>query len=160
MNNADYGKLTRKQLLEQMETERQEWLLAGMSEANVYRIHFGEEKENGRGGDYAAWLSERKHFRADHKYAPGVPMAIDAVDPDGARISGGRNDFDDAERNIDFEKALSMLTGAQNELLRAIVYEGATPAEYARDKHINKSVVSRTLERARKNLKKFFGEGN
>jgi hypothetical protein len=96
MNNADYTKLSRKRLLEQFEQERWEWFDAGMSEADVYRVHFGEEYENGKGGDYAVWLAERRRARVDQKYATGVPVADDTVDPDGARISGGRGGLDDA----------------------------------------------------------------
>jgi hypothetical protein len=76
-----------------LESERRELLAAGMSEADIYRLHFGAEHEHGRGGDYGVWLAERKHFRPDHKYSPGVPVAIDTVDPDSARISGGRSGF-------------------------------------------------------------------
>lgn len=80
--------------MEYFERERQKWLNVGMNEADVFRIHFGEDDENGRGGDYRAWLDERKFSRADRKYAPGTPAAIDAVDPDRAWISGGRGRLD------------------------------------------------------------------
>ncbi|MCL2188189.1 MAG: hypothetical protein FWC16_10465 [Defluviitaleaceae bacterium] len=93
MNHTDFIKLSREQLLEHFEQERQAWLKAGMSEADIFRIHFGEESENGRGGDYRVWLNERKQTRPDRKYAPGTPVAIDAVDPDGAWISGERGGF-------------------------------------------------------------------
>ena len=38
--------------MEHFEQERQEWLSVVMSEADIFRIHFGTEKENGKGGDY------------------------------------------------------------------------------------------------------------
>lgn len=160
MDNHDFAKLNRAALLTLFEQERQEWLDAGMSEADIHRIHFGEDSADGRGGDYGVWLSERKHTRSDHKYAPGTPAVIDTVDPDNAWISDSRDYFGETETRLDIESALATLPSAQSELVRAVVLGGLTPAEYARDKHINKSVVSRTLGRARKKIKKFFDEGN
>ena len=61
MNDQDFTKLNKKALLENFEQERQEWLAAGMSEADIFKIHFGELDENGKlvrlkdscyGGDY------------------------------------------------------------------------------------------------------------
>jgi len=155
-----FTKLTRKQLMAHFEQERQAWLTEGMSEADIFRIHFGEEAENGRGGDYRAWLNERRHTRPDHKYALGAPVAIAAVDPDGAWIGGGRRGQDDLDFGIDLDAALSEMPSAQRELVSAILFAGMTSAEYARAKGINKSVVSRTLGRAKKYLKNFYTEGN
>ena len=160
MKHPDFKKLSREQLMEHFEQERQEWLSAGMSEADIFRIHFGEENENGRGGDYRMWLDERKHIRPDHKYALGTPVAIDAIDPNSAWISGGRSGIDDVEFNIDLETALSTLTTAQRKLVSAIVFDGVTPAEYARDKQLHKSVAYRTFERAKKILKNFYNESD
>jgi hypothetical protein len=96
-----------------LERERQDWLSAGMSEAGIYRIHFGAEAENGRGGDYGVWLSERRHYRADHKYAPGIPVAIDTVDPENAWIGDGQSAVRGVEFQIDLESALDELTELQ-----------------------------------------------
>ena len=156
MISTDFTKLSREQLMEHFEQERQEWLTAGMSEVDIFRIHFGTEEENGKGGDYRIWLDERKHTRSDRKYAPGTPVAIDTVDPSGAWISGGRSGLDDEEFGIDLETALSDLPTAQRELVEAIVFDGITPAEYAKRKRISKAAVSQTLSRVRKNLKFFF----
>ena len=161
MTNTDITKLiTRKQIAEHLEKERQEWLSAGMNEADIFLIHFGEESENGRGGDYRIWLDERKHTRSDRKYSPGTPISINELDQDRAFIKTWRNDFEDIEFSIDMEMALSKLSTAQRELVIAVFVDGATPAEYSRDKGINKSVVSRTLARAKENLKNFFIESN
>jgi len=156
MINPNFKKLSRQQVLVHFEQEREEWLAAGMSEADIFRVQFGEESEKGKGGDYRVWLDERKHTRSDHKYAPGTPVAYDAVDPNNAWINGGRGGLDDAEFNIDFETALSKLPTAQRDLAEAIIFGGLTPAEYARGKQISKAAVSQTLERIRKNLKIFL----
>ncbi|MDR1663827.1 MAG: hypothetical protein LBR83_02765 [Clostridiales bacterium] len=156
MNNPDFRKLSREQLLEHFENERKEWLEAGMSEADINRVHFGEENENGRGGDYRVWLNERKHVRPDHKYAPGTPVAIDAVDPDSAWISGGRGGLDAVEFNTDFAAALSKLTELERKYFTEIYYEGLTNSFIARRDGKDESAVRRTVNRAKEKLKKYF----
>jgi hypothetical protein len=156
MNNTDFTKLSRKQLMEQFETERQEWLAAGMSEADIHLVHFGEENEKGRGGDYRVWLNERKHTRPDHKYAPGTPAAIDAVDPDSAWISGGRGGLDEAEFNIDFEAALLSLTELQRFCFVEVEMNGRTQQSVADEIGKTRVNVQYALGAAKKNLKKYF----
>jgi RNA polymerase sigma factor (sigma-70 family) len=160
MTSRDITKLTRKQLVEHFEQERQEWLAAGMSESDIFRIHFGEGSENGRGGDYRVWLDERRHTRKDHKYAPGTPISIDEVGADKIPISDERMGLDEVEFHIDLETALAMLPTAQRNLVEAIVSETMTPAEYARSEGISKAAVSGTLKRTRKNLRNFYAEGS
>ena len=139
-----------------LERERQEWLAAGMTEADIYRVHFGEEHENGRGGDYRIWLDERKHIRTDHKYAPGAAAVIDTVDPDSAWISGGRGGLDEAEFNIDLEAALSRLTGLQRKYVTDALIDGRSYAELARRDHISEAGVRKHIKLAMPKLKKFF----
>jgi DNA-binding CsgD family transcriptional regulator len=156
MNKIDFTKLSRKQLLEHFEQERQEWLAAGMSEADIFCIHFGEEHENGRGGDYRVWLNERKHTRPDHKYAPGTPVAIDAVDPHGAWINSGRSGFDDVEFNIDLETALFTLTELQRYCFLEVVLNDRTQQSVADDLGIKQQVVDKHIRGAKNKLKIFF----
>jgi RNA polymerase sigma factor (sigma-70 family) len=156
MNDTDYTRLSRKQLSEQMEQERREWLEAGMSDADIYRVHFGEEHENGRGGDYRVWLSGRKHTRADHKYSPGTPVAVDTVDPDGAWISGGRGGLDDAEFSIDLENALSTLTELQRHCFIEVRLNERGYREVAAQIGKGRSVVEKAVKGAVEKLKKFF----
>jgi len=156
MDYPNFKKLSREQLMEHFEQERQEWLKAGMSDADIHRIHFGEESENGRGGDYRMWLDERKHTRPDHKYAPGTPVAIDAVDPESAWISGGRGGLDDAEFNIDFESAFSQLTDLQRRSFIEVRLNGRTQADVASDLGVSRESVKQAIVGAVKKLKKFF----
>jgi hypothetical protein len=156
MNNADYAKLSRKQLITQFEQERQEWLEAGMSEADVHRVHFGEEHENGGGGDYRAWLNGRKHTRADRKYSPGTPVAVDTVDPDGAWISGGRGGLDDADFSVDLENALSTLTELQRFCFVEVEMNGRTQQSVADELGKSREDVKYAIGAAKKNLRKFF----
>ena len=156
MSNTDFAKLSRKQLIEHFERERLEWLDAGMSEADIFRIHFGDEKENGRGGDYRVWLNERKHTRPDHKYAPGMPVAIDVVDPSGEWISNGRGGLDDAEFNIDLEAALSKLTELQRFCFVEVVLNGRTQESVAIEIGKTRENVKYAIGAANKNLKKYF----
>jgi hypothetical protein len=74
MNNVDITKLSFKHLMEHFEQERREWLEMGMNEADIFRVHFGDENESKK-GDYHIWLNERSHTRSDHKYARQVIIA-------------------------------------------------------------------------------------
>ena len=156
MNATDITKLSRKQLFDYFEQERQEWLTAGISEAVIYRIHFGEPGENGRGGDYRMWLNERRHTRPDHKYAPGTAVAIDTVDPDGAWISGGRGGLDEVEYDIDLERAMSMLTDLQRASFVGVRLKGRTQAAVAHELGVSRESVKQAVEGALKKLRKFF----
>jgi hypothetical protein len=156
VNNTDITKLSRKQLIEHFGQERREWLAAGMSEADIFRVHFGEETENGRGGDYRVWLNERKHTRADHKYAPGTPVAIDAVDPEGAWIDGGRGGLDDVEFGIDIETVFSTLTELQRKSFTGVRLNGRTQADVANELGVSRESIKQALNGALKKLIKFF----
>jgi RNA polymerase sigma factor (sigma-70 family) len=156
MNNPDYAKLSRKQLLEQMEIERQEWLALGMTEADVYRMHFGEEHEGGKGGDYAVWLSERRHTRSDRKYAPGTPVAIDTADPDGVWIHDRRSSPDAVEFNVDLEAALSTLTELQRFCFVEVAVNDRTQQSVADELQIAQQTVDRHIRAAKKKLQKIF----
>ena len=156
MNYPDFKTLSRERLMEHFEQERQEWLAAGMDEASIYRIHFGEADENGRGGDYRIWLNERKHTRPDRKYAPGTPVAIDAIDPEGAWISGGCGGFDDVEFDIDLKAALSQLTESQRFCFVEIVMNNRTQQSVANDLRVKQQVVDRHTKAAKKKLQIFF----
>ena len=156
MYNTDFTKLTRKQLIAYFEQERQEWLAAGMSEAAIFRVHFGEEVENGRGGDYRVWLDERKHTRLDHKYALGTPVAIEAADPNSAWISGGRSGLEDVEFNIDLDKAMSRLTNLERKYFVEVHFDGFSIRAIARRESKDESAVRRTVNRAKEKIKNCF----
>lgn len=165
MNNHDFTKLSKKALFNQFEQERQEWLAEGMSEADIFKIHFGELDENGKlikpkngsyGGDYLIWLSERKHTRPDHKYSPGTPFAIDAVDPDGAWISGGRSGIDDADFKIDLENSLSKLTELQRACFVEVKLESKTQADVAAELGVSRESVKQAIAGALKKLRNIF----
>jgi hypothetical protein len=156
MKNPNFKKLSREQLLEHFEQERQEWLKIGMSEADIFRIHFGDESENGKGGDYRLWLDERKHTRPDRKYAPGTPVAIDAVDPEAAWISGGRGGLDESEFNMDFEAALLTLTDAQRHCFVEVVLNDRSYSSVAKDLAKHHSTVQEAVRAAKEKIKKYF----
>jgi len=159
MTYPDLAVLSRKQLMEHFEQERQDWLAAGMSEADVYCVHFGDETENGRGGDYRMWLNERKHLRSDHKYSPGTPVAIDTVDPDGAWISGGRGGLDAVEFEIDLESALATLTESQRLCFIEVVMNDKTQQEASRTLGIAQPNICKHIRDAKKKLRNFFSGG-
>ena len=156
MINTDFTKLSRKQLIEHFEQERQEWLAAGMSEADIFRIHFGEGNEKGRGGDYRMWLDKRKHTRPDRKYSTGAPVSIDAVDREGAWIGDGCKELDIVEFNIDFEVALSTLTELQRFCFVSAVVNGMTHQSIADVLKTTRQNVDKHVRAATKKIKSFF----
>jgi hypothetical protein len=159
MDYSNYAKMSRKALLESFEQERQEWLAAGMSDEAISRVHFGEEDEDGRGGDYGVWLAERRRVRPDHKYAPGTPVAIDAVDPDSAWISGGRGGLDETEFNIDLEAALSKLSAKQKLCFVEVEINDRTQQEASKALGIAQPNLCKHIRDAKRKLKIFFSGG-
>ena len=156
MINDDFTKLTRKRLFDRFEQERQEWLISGMSEADIFRIHFGEPYECGRGGDYRMWLDERKHMRPDRKYAFGSPVAVNLIDPNGVWISGGRGGLDEVDVVLDLMLALSLLTEMQRVCFIEARLIGRTQAEVANNLGISRDSVKQAVAGALKKLKPFF----
>jgi hypothetical protein len=153
---SNFSKLSREALLECFEQERKEWLAAGMSEADIHLIHFGEEKEKGRGGDYRVWLNERKHRRPDHKYAPGTPAAIDAVDPNGAWISGGRGGLDEVEFQADLEVALATLTELQRFCFVEVYLNDRAYTDVAKHCGKHHSTIQESVKAASAKIKNYF----
>jgi DNA-binding CsgD family transcriptional regulator len=156
MDTPNYKRLSRKEMLAHFEQERQEWLKAGMSEADIFYIHFGNESEDGRGGDYRVWLDERKHTRSDHKYAPGTPVAIDVVDPNSAWIGGDKGGLCEVEFGIDLEIALAQLTSLQRSSFIEVRLNGRTQADVATALGVSRESVKQAINGALKKLKKIF----
>jgi RNA polymerase sigma factor (sigma-70 family) len=154
--NDDYTYLSRRALLNHLEAERQEWLAAGMCDTDIHRVHFGSDDENGRGGDYGVWLADRRRVRDDHKYAPGTPVALDTVDPDGVWLSSGHGGIDDVEFNIELESALSLLTPLQRVSFIEVRLNGRTQADVADELGVLRECVKQAIAGALKKLKKYF----
>jgi hypothetical protein len=153
MDNHDFYKLNRKALMEHFKRERLEWLDAGMNEADIFRIHFGED---GRGGDYAVWLSERKHTRADHKYCPGAPLSIEEADPDGVWIPDANDAISEFELQADFEHALNTLTEIQRYCIIEVCLNERTYRDVASERGKHPSTVKEAVKSAKAKLKKYF----
>ena len=153
--DTDVTKLRRKELLTFFDCERLSWLEAGMSEAAIFQIHFGED---GKGGDYSMWLVEHKHKRSDHKYAPGYPISLDDIKFEGVWFQdhSAADLLLSVEVEADIVAMLQILTPKQRALLEALIFDGITCADFAQAHGLDKSTVARNLERARKALKKYF----
>jgi len=156
LNTVDITKLSRRQLIIHFEIERQEWLLLGMSEADIFSIHFGNIYENGRGGDYRIWLDERKHIRSDHKYTPGTTVAISDIDPKGVWIGDDRRILDEVDVMIDLNSVLKSLTSKQKYCFEEIVLKGRTQSDVAQDLGIGQPKVNKHLHNAKSKILKFF----
>jgi hypothetical protein len=153
MISYDFTNLNRKTLFIAFEQERQSWLEAGMNEADIFRIHFGDD---GKGGDYAVWLAERKHTRTDHKYCPGAPISIEGADPEGVWIPDKRHDLSDVETQFDMERALSVLTELQRFCFIEICLNGRTCRDVASERGKHYTTIAETARLAKEKIKKFF----
>jgi DNA-directed RNA polymerase specialized sigma24 family protein len=138
------------------EHERQEWLELGMSEADIYRIHFGEPCENGRGGDYRVWLDERRHVRCDHKYAHGTPISYERLPHDDRLLVSNTECFDEINISVDLCYALSVLTDLQRKYFALVIVSGYSYAEVARKHGITEGAVRKHIRLALPKLKNFF----
>ena len=156
MNTADFTRLKRKHLIEHFENERQDWLAAGMGEADIFRIHFGEQDENGRGGDYRVWLDERKHKRPDRKYAPGEPLPFNDTAYDCKPHSERCYEVGYVEVSTDLDRALMTLTSLQRRYFIMNRIEGYSYAEIARLENKYGSTIRRITESAVTKIKKYF----
>ena len=153
---TDFSRFSRRQLMNYFEKERFEMLIAGMSEAAIFRIHFGELDENGIGGDYRMWLDERKHVRSDHKYALGTPISINVLPYDGELLRDRTGDITDIELSVDIKRALEMLTDLQRRYITLYYVEGYNYREIARLDGKSASTIFRLVQSAIKNLKIYF----
>ena len=156
MDNLDFTKLNRKQLIQHFEHERQIMLKAGMSEADIFRIHFGQEHESGRGGDYRMWLNERKHIRPDHKYAPGSPVSFETADSFGSLIGSDCAGLSEVEINYDLNAALAKLTPLQRSCFIESKLNGMTQQEIADKLGVSQQCVLKHINAAKKKLQKVF----
>ena len=156
MANLNYTGIDRVELARLFEQERREWFGAGMSEADIYRMHFGDECDNGRGGDYRVWLWECARVRANRKYAPGAPVSLEEADPDGEWISAGRGALDDVDFDADLEAAMSMLTALQRTSFVEVRLNGRTQADVATELCVSRESVKQAIDGALKKLRKYF----
>jgi len=156
MNGIDITTLKRKQLIEHFEKERQEWLALGVSEADIFRIHFGEYDENGRGGDYRIWLDERRHTRSDHKYASGVPLSFDDSAFINDLYADRCDEIDNVDFSIDMERAFVTLTELQKKYVIQVFVNGFSYADLAKKDNISETAIRKHIKLALPKLKKYF----
>jgi len=138
------------------EQERQEWLAAGMNEADIFRIHHGELEENGRGGDYRIWLDERKHTRSDHKYAKGESLSFCDELYDEEEYTGNSNEIERLELSIDLAKVLSKLTERERFLVAAVYYHGRSYSEIAKEERKHRSTIMREVKTVTEKFKQLY----
>ena len=66
-----------------------------------------------RAEDKRERTSERKHSRANHKYALGAPLSLDALVYEGDWLTNPRNCIAEIKTKADWEATLSTLTELQ-----------------------------------------------
>jgi len=149
MTNADFTNLTRKQLIKHFEQERQELLANGMNEANIFRIHFGEPDENGKGGDYRMWLDEYNHNR--HK-----SVSMEDVEYEGEWFSDSNKERKNLDFSIDIMAKLAMLTELQRRCVTHVYLYGYSCTELARKDGVTEAAIRNRLNKAKKKFENFF----
>lgn len=149
MKEHDFANLDRKALFITFEEERHAWLEAGMDEAQIFIVHFGED---GNGGDYATWLSDRKHTRTDHKYCPGRPLSIEEIDPDGCWVCDPNDKLEDIETQIDLAQALKTLTKFQRYNFEEVCLNGRTYRDVATECGKHYMTIAESVRSAKKKL--------
>jgi len=150
MDIYKFVKRSRKDLFKAFEKERQKCLALGMSEANIFRMHFG------KGGDYETWLALCASIRTDHKYCPGRPTSTDEVDQEGVCVSGNSDELDEVEVKHDFNLALKYLTKMQRFCLVEVKKNHRTQQSVADELGIARQNVSKHIKAAKKKLKIFY----
>ena len=159
MTNTDFTNLTRRQIMKHFEQERHEWLAIGMNEADIFRIHFGEIDENGKGGDYRMWLDERKHSRSDHKYSHYKPVSLESMDYEGEWFSDNSDFLSDliqAEDVTRLHTAISKLLPEQQTLIKRIYFNNEKIVNIAVTQGVSRPAISQRASTILRNLKKFL----
>ena len=100
--------------------------------------------------------AERRHTRADHKYALGAPISISELTNVGIDIPDRQSSFTDMELDIDLERALSTLTELQRRYFVLSHVHGYSTAEIARIYNKDKSTIREALKTVNTKLKMFF----
>lgn len=151
--SIDFTKISRRSLIKHFECEREDWLKLGMSEADIFRIHFGYD---GKGGDYATWLAERKHKRTDHKFCPGKPLSIEDKDSNQVWIGVACDELSEVEMSVDIENALSTLTELQRYCFVEVCLKERSYTAVAKERNRHHSTIQEAVSASRKKLKKLF----
>ncbi len=97
-------------------------------------------------------ITERKHVRADHKFAPGGPLSLEDIRYEGRWLTGHDSCIEAAEFAVDLENALTMLTDLQRRyFLLARVYN-YNFAEIGRLDGKHRTTIQRLVESAEKKI--------
>jgi len=145
--------------MKHFEQERQEWLAIGMNEADIFRIHFGEIDENGKGGDYRMWLDERKHIRSDHKYSYCKPVSLESMDYGGEWFSDNSDFLSDLIKTEDVTRlhiAIAKLLPEQQILIKRIYFNNEKIVDIATEQGVSKVAIHNRLAKIQKKFKKLL----
>jgi RNA polymerase sigma factor (sigma-70 family) len=100
--------------------------------------------------------SNRKHTRADHKYAPGEPIPLGSLDDGGKWFADEKNGIEAVEFSIDMERALATLTEVQRRYVILSRIQGYSFVEIARLTGKDKSTVRKAVNVAEQKIKNYF----
>ena len=102
-------------------------------------------------------LQNRSHARPDHKYAPGVPLSLDAVDfLDDWLVFCTTTSYAAVELKIDLETAMELLTPLQKRYFVMTRLLGHSNCAVARLDGKDEAAIRRSIEGAEKKIKNFL----
>ena len=107
--------------------------------------------------DIAELNNNRRHTRADHKYAPGEPLAFECLEYDGKWFVDHNDAIAPIELLVDLEQALKTLTDVQRRYFVMVRLKGYSYAEIARRECKADTSVMRVVNTADTKIKNFFG---
>ncbi|MDL2234686.1 hypothetical protein LJC07_00840 [Christensenellaceae bacterium OttesenSCG-928-L17] len=101
-------------------------------------------------------LNNRKHSRADHKYAPCAPLSLESLHYEGAWFEDHDNPIAAAELRMDLERALARLSDLQRRYFIMARIEGRSYVEIGEYEGKAPSTIQRLVESAERRIRNFF----
>jgi DNA-directed RNA polymerase specialized sigma24 family protein len=108
--------------------------------------------------DASEVIANRKHTRADHKYAPGKPTSLEAMEYIGQWFSGKDESIRHTDFSIDLERAMTTLTKLQHRYVTQVLINGHSYAELARMDGISEAAIRKHVKLAIPKIKKYLFE--
>ena len=98
----------------------------------------------------------RKHTRADHKYALGLPVSLELLYETGTDPIDIQNEISYTDLSMDLTNALDTLTDLQRLYFIMSRFEGYSNAEISRISGKTEGAIRKSLKSAEEKIKNFF----
>ena len=126
----------------QVSDEIGRWILASRRrEASDDKYHHRYCYSLDAANDKTDWIATRQYNPEDM-----IDRMIEKIEREASR----------EEKRRRFRNAMTHLTKKEQELLQAMIYEGKSQADYAREHKLDKGMISRRYKSAIQKIKKYF----